>query len=88
VAELSGRRIRGVQITTLDPEPFPGPARVLGSLHVRTRRSTIRRQLLVAPRDTVDTLRVAESLRRLRRLRYLADASVQAVACGRGRDGR
>ena len=84
LAELSGREIRGLHVTTLDPEPFPGPARVLGTLHVRTRSGTIRRQLLVAPHDTVDTLRVAESLRRLRRLRYIADASVRAVTCGSG----
>ncbi len=82
LAALSGRPIRSVRIVTRSPAPFPKAARALEHLHVRTRESTIRRQLTVSRRDTVDTLAVAESLRRLRRLRYLADASVDGVSCG------
>lgn len=82
LAELAGRRILAVHVVTADPAPLPGPAALLNVLHVRTRESTVRRELLVAPGDTVDTLRVAESLRRLRRLRYLVDARVQGTACG------
>lgn len=84
LAERSGYTIRSLRVVPLAPAPFPGPAQVLGHLHVRTRESTIRRQLLLAPRDTVDTLRVAESLRRLRALPYIADAMVSAVSCGSG----
>lgn len=82
LATLSGRRIGAVAVVTTDPEPLPGPAAVLNGLHVRTRESTIRRELLVAPGGTVDTLRVAESLRRLRQLRFLVDAEVRATDCG------
>ncbi|MHB1224047.1 MAG: hypothetical protein ACYC2G_08420 [Gemmatimonadaceae bacterium] len=82
LAALSGRRIGAVDVVTADPEPLPGPAAVLNGLHVRTRESTIRRELLVAPGDTVDTLRVAESLRRLRQLHFLVDAEVRATGCG------
>ena len=82
LAELSGRQIRTLRVVTLAPQPFPGPARVLEHLHIRTRESTVRRQLLITRGDTVDTLRVAESLRRLRHLPYIADAVVTAVACG------
>ena len=82
LAELSGREVGSLRVTPLAPAPFPGPARVLERLHVRTRDKTVRRQLLIAPGDTVDTLAVAESLRRLRALPYLADAMVRAVTCG------
>jgi hypothetical protein len=84
LAEYSGREIRSLRVVPLAPDPFPGPARVLEHLHIRTRQGTVRRQLLIAPGDTVDTLRVAESLRKLRRLSYLADAAVTGVTCGTG----
>lgn len=82
LAGFSGRTIRRVRIVTADPAPFPGPAALLTSLHVRTRASTVARELLVAAGDTVDTLRVAESLRRLRRLHFLAAPEVRAADCG------
>ena len=59
LAALSGRPIAAVHVVTADPDPLPGPAAHLGVLHVRTRPSTVRRELLVAAGDTVDTLRVA-----------------------------
>jgi hypothetical protein len=85
LSEFTGRPIRTLHIVTQDPYAFPGPARVLSVLHVRTQARTIERQLLFAPGDTVDTLRVAESLRRLRDQRYLLDIELQARAC-EGRD--
>ena len=64
---------------------FPGLARALDGLHVRTRAATVRRQILFAPGDTVDTLAVGESIRRLRRLRYLRDVEAEAAfAAGSG----
>jgi len=53
----------------------------LDRLHVRTRERTVRRQLLFAAGDTVDTLAVAESVRRLRGDRYLRDVELRAVRC-------
>ena len=41
----------------------------------------MRRQLLFAAGGTVDTLAVAESLRRLRRLRYLSEVGVITTSC-------
>lgn len=82
---LSGRRIDSVRVITLSPDPLPGPAAIMDGLHVRTQEGTIRRQLLFAPGDTIDTLRVAETLRRLRRHRYLTDAWLAVRACdGKG----
>lgn len=85
LAEFAGRPIRTLRIVTQDPYAFPGPARVLSVIHVRTQERTIERQLLFAAGDRVDTLRVAESLRRLRDQRYLLDVELQARAC-EGRD--
>jgi hypothetical protein len=82
LAELSGRRVHSVRVETRAPDPMPGLAAVLDHLHIRTRESTIQRLLLVAPGDTVDTLRVAESLRRLRQLHYLGDEVIVGTRCG------
>ena len=81
LAEFAGRPIRSVRIVTQDPYSFPGPARVLNAIHVRTHERTIQRQLLFAAGDRVDTLRVAESLRRLRQQRYLLDVELEARSC-------
>ena len=82
LAALAGRRIGSVDIAVDGPARLPGPAGPLTHLHARTRAATIRRQLLFAAGEQVDTLRVAESLRRLRRLRYLSDVRVDGLACG------
>lgn len=78
---LSGRRIGAVDVRTLGPVPFPGAA-LVEHLHVRTRASTVRRELRFAPGDTVDTLSMAESMRRLRGHGYIADAVLRSVSCG------
>lgn len=77
----SGRRISSVRIVTAAPAPIPGAPDAIDNLHVRTRESTVRRHLLFAAGDSVDTLRVAESLRRLRRLRYLSDVGIVTTSC-------
>src|SRR5579872_3318524 len=47
-----------------------------------SRAAAVRRQLLFAPGDTVDTLRIAETLRRLRQERVFADVDLVATGCG------
>jgi hypothetical protein len=82
LAAFAGRRIAAVHVVTADPSPLPGPAAPLTAIHVRTRAAAVRRELLFTAGDTIDTLRVAESLRRLRRLRFLTEADVRATSCG------
>jgi hypothetical protein len=84
IAQLRGEPIRAIEIVTAPPSPLPGPAGVLDNLHMRTRESTVQRRLLFAVGDTVDPARIAESVRSLRRLRYLADVSIQAARCEEG----
>jgi hypothetical protein len=80
LAQLSGARIAAIDVVAGGAE-LPGPARMLQRLHVVSRDRTIRRQLLFAPGDTVDTLRIAETLRRFRRQRLFSDVVVGARRC-------
>jgi hypothetical protein len=84
MSAFSGIPIRSVRIVTQSPPAFPGLARALDRLHVRTRETTVRRQILFAEGDTIDTVAVGESVRRLRHLRYLRDVELRAVRCGTG----
>lgn len=77
---VSGHRIDSVIVETANPR-LGRLASMVEKLHVRTRPDVIRRELLFAPGDTVDTLSVAESLRRLRRLAFLEYARVEARQC-------
>ncbi len=80
LGSLSGHRIDSVAVITSSPN-LGRRGRAIAKMHVRTRPEIIRRELLFAPGDTVDTLRVAESLRRLRKLQFLDNARVEAVRC-------
>lgn len=80
LASLSGARISSVEVLTDGPS-LPGLAHYGSVLHPVTRTATIRRQLLFAAGDTIDTLLVGETLRRLRRLRLYSDAVVMARQC-------
>lgn len=57
------------------------PTNARSGLHPVSRADFIRRQLLFAPGDTVDTMRVGETMRRLRRRRLFSDAVLMAQRC-------
>ena len=80
-AAYQGRAIGSVRVVTAAPASLPGTHGAIDNLHIRTREATVRRQLLFAAGGTVDTLAVAESLRRLRRLRYLSEVGVITTSC-------
>jgi hypothetical protein len=84
LSAFSGVPIRSLRVLTQGPPSFPGVARALDHLHVRTREATVRRQLQFSAGDTLDTLAVGESIRRLRSLRYLRDAELVGVRCRTG----
>jgi hypothetical protein len=82
-AALSGRRIRSVTVKSAAPAILPGSAgRAVSHLHRTTRPATILRDFPIAAGDTVDTLVVGESMRRLRQRPYLASAELAGVSCG------
>src|SRR6476620_7074453 len=58
LSAFSGVSIRSLRVVTQGPPSFPGVARALDGLHVRTREATVRRQLLFTAGDTLDTLDV------------------------------
>jgi len=70
------------QVSAVAPGLFSG--RRIASVEVvtrRTRRAVVGRELLFVPGDTVDTLRIAQSLRQVRALGYLGDVQVEAREC-------
>ena len=84
-AALTGMRIHSVVVRALPPATVPGAAgRLAAHLHRTTRAATVLRDFPLAPGDTVDTLIVAESMRRLRQRVYLADAEVTGARCTAG----
>ncbi|HEY8310911.1 MAG TPA: hypothetical protein VIG47_10165, partial [Gemmatimonadaceae bacterium] len=82
-AALSGMRIHSVTVKSAAPAILPGAAgRAVSHLHRTTRVATILRDFPIAAGDTVDTLVVGESMRRLRQRPYLANAELAGVSCG------
>lgn len=79
VRRAAGRRIEAITVVTTPPDPLPGGMRV--PFHVTTRPDAVRNRLLFSVGQTLDTLRVAESLRELQTVPYLLDARI-TVACG------
>jgi hypothetical protein len=80
LAALAGARITSVDVIS-DGPTLPWPASLFSSLHPVSQEGVIRRQLLFAAGDTVDTLRVGETMRRLRAQRLFADAVILATRC-------
>ena len=80
LSPLSGQRIDSLLVETTQPT-LGKLSRLVGRVHVRTRPEVIRRELLFTAGDTVDTLQVAESLRRLRKLAFLESAHMEARRC-------
>lgn len=80
LATLSGVRITSINVIS-DGPTLPGPVGLFSALHPVSQEGVIRRQLLFAPGDTVDTLLVGETMRRLRAQRLFADAVILARRC-------
>ncbi len=80
LAALTGVHITSVEIVSESPT-LPGPVHFLNALHPVSQEGVIRRQLLFAPGDSVDTLLVGETMRRLRAQRLFSDAVILARRC-------
>lgn len=77
--QLTGQRIGMVRIETNSATmPVIGSVTEFGG---SSREAVVRRQLLFAAGDSVDTLRIAETLRRLRQERVFADVDLVATQC-------
>ena len=80
LAALAGARITTLEVVS-DGPALISPIRMFSALHTVSRESLIRRQLLFAAGDTVDTLLVGETMRRLRAQHLYADAVILATRC-------
>ena len=78
----AGRPIRTIVVVTTPPDRWPRGVRP--PLHVTTRPEAVRGRLLFAVGDTVDTARVAESVRQLQALPYLAGVRITAACDATG----
>lgn len=77
---MSGARITSVDVVSEGPG-LPGALGMFEVFHVASQTGVIRRRLLFAPGDTVDTLLVGETMRRLRAQRLYSDAVILARQC-------
>ena len=79
--QFNARPIRYVDIVTHGPRSLRIVGTAFDGMHARTRVGTVRRELLFAPGDKLDSLSVSESLRQLRTLGFLDDAFLVARTC-------
>jgi len=86
--DLAGRPIRSIRVrvrNVFDPLPV-GPLRFVGHLanrvHIRTRESVVREQLLLRPGQPWSEERAREALRQLRTLNFLEPQGLRAVPAG------
>ena len=83
----SADTLRGVELDRrdiFDPDERGWVARVGNALHVQTRASTIRRELLFHPGEPFDSARVAESERNLRALGVFRRVKIDSVRTDSG----
>jgi len=85
---LDGRRIRNIEVRShnvFDPLPV-GPLRFVGQtanhLHIRTRSSIVREQILLRPGGVWTAARGQESVRLLRMLNFLDPLTIRAIPVG------
>lgn len=81
LATLTGHRINFITIKPYPPPNLPAFGAFAARFHSTTRAAVIRRDLLFAPGETLDTLRMAASLRRLRQRSYLSDVFIEGHVC-------
>lgn len=88
--ESSGARIGEILVDNMnifdleDPEEDKALFRLMNRLHVRTRESVIRRQLLFQSGDPFNHQRLEETERILRQTNYLYDAEISILSCEDG----
>jgi hypothetical protein len=78
---FSSNVIRSVTVRTDAPVTLPIAGRWLAALRRTSETAVVRRQLLFVPGERVDTIRIAETLRRLRERRLYADVFLVIARC-------
>jgi hypothetical protein len=81
IGALSGRTIGDLKIVTSDPSIGPGPLALVRAAHVQTKPWAIRRMLGVTVGSHLDTLEVAEGIRRIRASKEFDHITLEERAC-------
>jgi hypothetical protein len=94
--KVEGKIIKAIHIVTFDPfgnyiqdtsmHPKGIVMKTGNALHLKSRRSTIKNQLLFKKNEPFDSLRVQESERLLRSQKYLRDVQLFALPASEGAD--
>ena len=84
IPDPSSLRIRAIEIVTHDvfDEPIAGwtdPYRAANRIHITTRESVIRRELLFTSGDVLNPVQLEQTERNLRGLVFLRDARIEAI---------
>jgi len=81
IGSLSGRTIADVKIVTSDPMLGPGPLALVRAAHVQTKPWAIRRMLGLTIGGRLDTLEVAEGIRRIRASKEFDHVALEERGC-------
>ncbi|GAC1485352.1 MAG: hypothetical protein NVS1B5_06780 [Gemmatimonadaceae bacterium] len=81
IGSLSGRTIADVKIVTSNPMLGPGPLALVSAAHVQTKPWAIRRMLGVTIGGRLDTLEVAEGIRRIRASKEFDHVALEERGC-------
>jgi hypothetical protein len=81
IGALSGRTVTDVNVVTGDPTLGPGPLALVRAAHVQTKQWVIRQMLGVQAGRPLDTLELAEGIRRLRASKEFAHVTLERRGC-------
>ncbi len=81
IPQMEGAVVRSVAVRTDAPSMLPIAGAWLAPLRRTTETGVVSRQLLFAPGDHIDTVLVAETLRRLRDQRLYSDVVLTVIRC-------
>src|ERR1700682_5150210 len=77
IGAMSGRTVSEVKIVTRDPAVGPGPLALVRAAHIQTKEWVVRQLLGVEAGRPLDTLELAEGIRRLRTSKEFAHLTLE-----------
>jgi len=81
IGAMSGRTVSEVKIVTRDPAVGPGPLALVRAAHIQTKEWVVRQLLGVEAGRPLDTLELAEGIRRLRTSKEFAHVTLEQRGC-------
>jgi hypothetical protein len=81
IGGMSGRFVSDVSVVTRDPALGPGPIALIRAAHVKTKEWVVRQMLGVDAGGRLDTLELAEGIRRLRASKEFDHVTLEQRGC-------